>query len=114
MKNCSGEGYPLAAAVTLALLMLILIITQYAHLLIIASGVKDAMQKAVISTVNDNYADVYHAVREGYAAGYQPMGDGSFEESLDYGDIYGRLDELLGLRSGCPRISVKRPSDPDT
>lgn len=98
-KNCSGEGYPLAVAVTLALLMLILIITQYAHLLIIASGVKDAMQEAVISTVNDNYADVYHAVREGYAAGYQPMGDGAFEESLDYGDIYGRLDELLGLQS---------------
>lgn len=97
--NCSGEGYPLAAAVTLALLMLILIITQYAHLLIIASGVKDALQEAVISTVNDNYADVYHAVREGYAAGYQPMGDGAFEESLDYGDIYGRLDELLGLQS---------------
>lgn len=99
MKSCSGEGYPLAAAVTLALLMLILIITQYAHLLIIASGVKDAMQETVISTVNDNYADVYHAVREGYAAGYQPMGDGSFEESLDYGDIYGMLDELLGLQS---------------
>ncbi len=98
-KNCSGEGYPLAAAVTLALLMLILVITQYAHLLIIASGVKDALQEAVISTVNDNYADVYHAVREGYAAGYQPMGDGAFEESLDYGDIYGRLDELLGLQS---------------
>lgn len=98
LKNRSGEGYPLAAAVTLALLMLILIITQYAHLLIIASGVKDAMQEAVISTVNDNYADVYHAVREGYAAGYQPMGGGVFEESLDYGDIYGRLDELLGLQ----------------
>jgi hypothetical protein len=99
IRNRSGEGYPLAAAVTLALLMLILVITQYAHLLIIASGVKDAMDEAVISTVNDNYADVYHAVREGYAAGYQPMGDGSFEESLDYGDIYGRLDGLLGLES---------------
>ena len=99
IRNRSGEGYPLAAAVTLALLMLILVITQYAHLLIIASGVKDAMDEAVISTVNDNYADVYHAMREGYAAGYQPMGDGSFEESLDYGDIYGRLDGLLGLES---------------
>lgn len=99
LMDCTGEGYPLAAAVTLILLMLILVITQYAHLMIIASGVKDAMQEAVISTVNDNYADVYHAVREGYAAGYQPMGDGAFEESLDYGDIYGRLDELLGLQS---------------
>ena len=54
IRNRSGEGYPLAAAVTLALLMLILVITQYAHLLIIASGVKDAMDEAVISTVNDN------------------------------------------------------------
>ena len=27
------------------------------------------------------------------------MGDGSSEESLDYGDIYGRLDELVGLQS---------------
>lgn len=98
LKDCSGEGFPLAVAVTLALLMLIIVITQYAHLLIIASGVKDAMDEAVISTVNDNYADVYHAVREGYVAGYQPQGDGSFEESLDYGDIYGRLDGLLGLQ----------------
>ena len=92
-----GNGMPLAAAVTLALLMLVLVIMQFARLMIVSAGVKDAMQEAVISTINDNYADVYHAVREGYAAGYQPM-DGSFEESLDYGDIYGRLDGLLGLQ----------------
>ena len=51
LMDCTGEGYPLAAAVTLILLMLILVITQYAHLMIIASGVKDAMQEAVRSTV---------------------------------------------------------------
>lgn len=96
LKNRKGNGMPLAAAVTLALLMLILVISEYARLMIISAGVKDAMQEAVISTINDNYADVYHAVREGYAAGYQPA-DGSFEESLNYGDIYGRLDDLLGL-----------------
>ena len=27
-------------------------------------GVRDAVQEAVISTVNDNYDDVYHGVRE--------------------------------------------------
>lgn len=96
-NNQNGTGYPLAAAVTLVLLMIMIAITEYAHMIIIASGVKDAMQEAVISTVNDNYADIYHSVREGYAAGYQPYGGGSFEESLDYGDIYGRLDNLLGL-----------------
>ena len=54
------------------------------------------MQEAVISTVNDNYDDVYHGVREGYSGAYQPLA-GDFEESLDYGDIYGRLDDILGL-----------------
>ena len=71
-------------------------ISEYIRLLIIAQGVRDAMQTAVISTVNDNYDDVYHGVREGYSGGYQPMA-GDFEESLDYGDIYGRLEEVLGL-----------------
>lgn len=97
LLNKEGNGIPLAAAVTLALLMLVLVIIQYARLMIVSAGVKDAMQEAIISTINDNYADVYHAVREGYAAGYQPA-DGSFEESLDYGYIYGRLDGLLGLQ----------------
>lgn len=97
MHDISGDGFPLTAAVTLALLMVLLIIIQYARLMITAYGIRDALQEAVISTVNDNYADVYHAVREGYAAGYQPTGAG-FEESLQYGDIYGRLDALLGLQ----------------
>ncbi len=97
LLNKEGNGIPLAAAITLALMMLVLVIIQYARLMIVSAGVKDAMQEAIISTINDNYADVYHAVREGYAAGYQPT-DGSFEESLNYGDIYGRLDGLLGLQ----------------
>ena len=59
-------------------------------------GGRDAVQEAVISTVNDNYDDVYHGVREGYSGAYQPLA-GDFEESLDYGDIYGRLDDILGL-----------------
>lgn len=97
MRNSSGDGFPLTASVTLVLLMVMLLIIQYARLMITASGIKDALQEAVISTVNDNYADVYHAVREGYAAGYQPTGEG-FEESYQYGNIYGRLDNLLGLQ----------------
>lgn len=97
LVNRAGNGMPLAAVITLVLLMFILVISEYARLMIISAGVKDAMGEAIISTVNDNYADVYHAVREGYAAGYQPS-NGTFEESLNYGDIYGRLDDLLGLR----------------
>ena len=49
--------------------------------------------------------DYYHSVREGYAAGYEP-GDTGFMESLDYGDVYGRMCSLLGLEEdgdGCVR-----------
>lgn len=110
-RNKRGNGMPLAAVVTLILLMLILVISEYARLIIIAAGVRDAMEEAVISTVNNNYADVYHAVREGYAAGYQPA-NGSFEESLNYGDIYGQLDDLLGLweSNGCHYHTISNGS----
>lgn len=94
--NQNGNGLPLAAAVSLCLLMIMLGIMEYSRLMIISSGVKDAMQEAVISVVNDNYNEIYHSVREGYAAGYEPWG-GSFEESVDEGDVYGRLGDLLGL-----------------
>lgn len=33
----------------------------------------------------------YHSVREGYAAGWFPEGDGEWFESIDAGDIYGNL-----------------------
>lgn len=37
-----------------------------------------------------------HGVREGYSGGYQLIAS-DFEESIDYGDIYERLDRILGL-----------------
>lgn len=61
-------------AIVLVLLMLFCAIAEFSRLWIIAQGVKEAAQQAVISTINDNYDDVYHAVREGYAAGWYPDG----------------------------------------
>ena len=40
---------------------------------------------------------MYHSVREGYAAGWFPEGDGEWFESIDAGDIYGNLSYILGL-----------------
>lgn len=57
-------------AVTLCLLMLFMVIAEYFRVNIIVQGVRDAVQQAVIATVNENYDDVYHSVREGYAAGW--------------------------------------------
>lgn len=92
----SGEGTPLTIAIVLALLMLFCAVSEYARLWIIAQGVREAAQSAIISVVNDNYDDVYHAVREGYAAGWFPGGDG-WEESQDLGDVYGHMANTLGL-----------------
>lgn len=97
VKGKEANGMPLAAAAAMAVLFIFCGITEYMHLQIVAQGVRDAVQEAVIAAVNDNFDDVYHGVREGYAGGYYPASGEGWEESLDYGDIYGRLDDLLGL-----------------
>lgn len=96
LRSNRGSGTPLIIAVCLVLLLLFCVISEYARINIIVSGVRDAVQQAVISTANDNYDDVYHSVREGYAAGFMPSED-DWQESLDYGNIYGELARTLGL-----------------
>ena len=96
IKDKRGASFPMIVAITLSLVILFAGVSEYLRLLIIAQGVRDSVQAAIISTVVENYDDVYHGVREGYSGGYQPMA-GDFDESLDYGDIYERLDTILGL-----------------
>lgn len=96
LKNNYGTGYPLVVAITLVLVMIFAGISEYFRLMIIAEGVMDAMQEAVISTVTENYDDVYHGVREGYSGAYQPE-DKGFAQFVDYGDIYDKMDQVLGL-----------------
>ena len=96
LKDKRGTSFPLIIAITLALALIFCGVSEYFRLMIIAQGVRDAMQAAVISTVNDNYNDVYHGVREGYSGAYQPIAE-DFEESLDYSNIYDRIDRILGL-----------------
>jgi len=106
LKDRKGNMMPLVVAVSLGMFLVILGVSEYMRLVITAAGIKDAMESAIISTVNDNYNEVFHSVREGYAAGYEPYGE-SFVSSVDYGDIYSRLCFLLGLeedRDGYVRI----------
>ena len=63
-----GSMAPVAVAATIAMLFIILGVSEYMRLVITAAGIKDAMESAVVSVVNDNYNEVYHGVREGYAA----------------------------------------------
>lgn len=96
LSNKLGSSFPLIVAVTLSLALIFCGVSEYFRLMVIAQGVRDTVQSAVISTVIHNYANAYHGVREGYSGAYQPTA-GEFAESLDYGDIYNRLDSLLGL-----------------
>lgn len=98
LKGGRGDGFPMTIAVTLVLLLIFCGISEYFRVAIIAQGVREALRQSVISTINDNYDDVYHAVREGYAAGYAPKDEG-WEESLDTGDVYAHLAFTLGLSS---------------
>ncbi|MFR9542923.1 hypothetical protein RFF05_17930 [Bengtsoniella intestinalis] len=96
LANTKGSAVPLTVAITLALLLLFTGISEYFRLMLIAQGVRDTLQTAVIAVVNDNYDDVYHSVREGYSGAYRPVAE-TFEESLDYSDIYALMDDTLGL-----------------
>lgn len=96
LKDRRGVSFPLVISVTLALIMILCGVSEYFRLQIIASGVREAVEDAIISTVNDNYAGVYHGVREGYSGGYLPDGEDSWETAVSEGDIYTYLDSTIG------------------
>ena len=80
LKECfrdeSGVSFPLVIAVTLSLLLILCGVMEYLRLNLMAAGVKEAVQDAIVVVVNDNYANVYHGVREGYSGGYTSDGSG--------------------------------------
>ena len=100
MKNRQGSMFPFTVAVAIVLMVLMLVSMEYMKLMILCSGIKDSFEEAIISVVTDNYNEVYHCVREGYAAGYEPNGDETFYASIDTGNVEGRLAGLLGLTAG--------------
>ena len=97
LRDQRAASFPLTICMVLALMILFCGISEYFRLQIIAAGVREAVEDAVITVVNDNYAGVYHGVREGYSGSYQAFG-GGWEETLNEGDIYSYLDSTLGTR----------------
>lgn len=96
LNSESAASFPMTIGVVLALIILLCGISEYFRLQVIAAGVREAVEDAIISTVNDNYVGVYHGVREGYSGNYMPFGEDGWEEALDAGDIYGYLDDTIG------------------
>ncbi|OME10721.1 hypothetical protein [Paenibacillus odorifer] len=96
LKNRSGSGIPLTVAVVLAVLILSCALYEYLRLSIIASGVRDAVQSAIISIATENYSNVYPSLRQSYSGGYIRSSNG-WAIKISSGDIYTRLVNTLGL-----------------
>ncbi|WP_235838711.1 hypothetical protein [Desulfosporosinus metallidurans] len=67
------------------------------RLMVIASGVRDAIQSAMIDVATENWDDAYNGLREGYSGGYTLSGT-DWVVKLDTGDVYSRLESTLGVK----------------
>ena len=95
MKDKRGTSTPLTIALILGFLLLICAMAEFFRLGIIVQGVRDGLQQTVITVATTNYDETYNGLREGYSGGYTLSGE-SWQENLDYYDVYNRLDNLLG------------------
>jgi len=92
-----ANSYPLTIAIALSIVIIATAAFEYMRLLIIAQGVRDSLQSAIISVSTGNFADVYASLREGHSGGFVNDGDG-FRAQFNTGDVYARLTDLLGLQ----------------
>ena len=56
LRDRRASSFPMTIGIVLSLIILMCGISEYFRLQIIAAGVREAVEDAVISTVNDNYA----------------------------------------------------------
>ncbi|MDD4496026.1 MAG: hypothetical protein PHV32_17080 [Eubacteriales bacterium] len=97
LKDKSGSGTPLILAIVLVCIILSTTAFEYARLIIVAQGVRDSVQSAVIDVATENWDEAYAGLREGYSGGYALSGS-RWYRNVTSGNIYGRLKEVLGLK----------------
>ena len=59
MKDKSGSSTPLILCIVLACLLLSTAVFEYVRLMIVAQGVRDAVQEAVIDVATENWDEAY-------------------------------------------------------
>lgn len=96
LRNTSGNSAPLTLAIILAVILLSCAVFEYMRLMVIATGIRDAVQSAMIGAATENWDDAYNGLREGYSGGYALSGS-DWVVSLDTGDVYSRLERTLGV-----------------
>lgn len=105
--NNKGNATVLSVAICLAIILVMCVIFEYMQMLIITTGIRNAVESATVSTVIANYDETYSQLREGYSGGYVYQ-DTTFVESIDTGNVYTRLDSLLALtESGDEHIKYR-------
>lgn len=98
LSDKSGSSAPLTLAVVLVVLLLSCTVYEYMRMTVIAEGVRDAVQSAMIDVATENWDDAYNGLREGYSGGYVLSGT-DWTVRLDTGDVYARLGDTLGVKS---------------
>lgn len=96
LKNKSGQGVPMILAVVLCCLILACVTFEYMRLTIVAQGVRDSVQSAIVDVATENWDEAYAGLREGYSGGYQLAGS-SWSQNVTSGNVYARLQDVLGI-----------------
>ena len=97
LKSRSGQGTPMILAVVLCCLILACVTFEYMRLMIVAQGVRDSVQSAIMDVVAENWDEAYVGLREGYSGGYQ-LADSSWSQNITSGNVYARLEDVLGVQ----------------
>ena len=90
LKSKSGQGVPMILAVVLCCLILACVTFEYMRLIIVAQGVRDSVQSAIVDVATENWDEAYAGLREGYSGGYQLAGS-SWSQNVTSGNVYARL-----------------------
>lgn len=96
LKDRSGQGTPMILAVVVCCLILACVVFEYMRLMIVAQGVRDSVQSAIVAVATENWDEAYPGLREGYSGGYQLSGS-SWTQNVTTGNVYDRLQQVLGL-----------------
>ena len=77
-------------------MILACVVFEYMRLMIVAQGVRDSVQSAIVAVATENWDEAYPGLREGYSGGYQLSGS-SWTKNVTTGNVYDRLQQVLGL-----------------
>ena len=59
LKDRSGQGTPMILAVVVCCLILACVVFEYMRLVIVAQGVRDSVQSAIVAVATENWDEAY-------------------------------------------------------